>query len=868
MKRLINETFTAVPDASASTVPFKIGIDFVFSSAIDPEGMKTEEKDGRFFARMRFLHGGVPAMNDYRKFRMTPEDLAATVLNTKKLMESTPVPNLFEHGWACDGSAGGKFVDAYAQDGDFWMTAELDAETFEAAVKPGLKWHGRSLGFAGWIDEEEFIRPTMAREGSWTNFPAMAGLGGVEPMSAFVARFTRSRSSVFVPDTLVSPTGAPISASEITNTSPSASTKETEMKLSAEAIRRLGLAENASEADIEKAIANLSAKPEPPAAPALGASPQPNTPAPAVTLSAEQFQALLATARPAPAIAAPAPAPAPAPQALTQEQQADALLAQVETRYEQKQALKAKSERVEKLLLRTERQGKVKAEGDLDLEQTRQKFRDRIAADPDFFEQNVLPNLAIVSPVSDNPMISDITEGGPLSVVDFVADFESKEQVHGGNAKGKPNALLSALLRYSAKVGIKPSEAHAAFRKNPRLAARFAEDLKKPFEVLDPENVRSMRVAGELYETQKNAGVVRFTQVDPGLAEFIAGRYRDGKVPESLVPAEIQQSVMHRAGMRADHQFLALGNFRPGTQEVAPFILGVIEAPFIGNEILTEIVGGVGRRVSWAEIVTGRFDVSKRKKMGYLDQADRGSFGFTWHDEELDLYADETQVDRTSYRDGAALPVSVQAMALDETTSKSRRKREYAQASFLRNTASYAAGYTTDVSGAGSFEDGSSDWLQTLIDGAMKMLATDGWPDLSWWGKTPLIAAQKHPKTLAAVTVATGSAPNGIVKPETVSAILGIPIITTTARASVTPGAAPTQIWGGDVGLVLTMPGEVATRRFAMTLVSRGYPRVRTYAEENDGVDGSDVLNVADGYDLVPISNTAGYLVQNAGRTL
>lgn len=235
---------------------------FVFTLAQDGSPMEPEEKPGR--CRMRFLIGGEPEMADPRRFRMYPEDAALCVGNAKKRLSQQPkggIPILFEHGWGMyGGKAGGYALDVYAEKGDLWFLALLDEDTWEAAVDPGLNWFGRSLSFSGWMDPDGFIRPAYPFEGSFTNFPAMKGLGTVEPMAQLEARLS-SRSFVafnglLVPQHLAAaPTGAPegprtpeAGGGDVTrNTSPAEAShrKEQEMNLSAANLKLLGFAEGA-----------------------------------------------------------------------------------------------------------------------------------------------------------------------------------------------------------------------------------------------------------------------------------------------------------------------------------------------------------------------------------------------------------------------------------------------------------------------------------------------------------------------------------------------------------------------------------------------------------------------------------------------
>ena len=242
--------------------------DFSFTLDLDQVGFTVLDEKKRT-CKMRYLRGGEPPMADSRKFRMLPEDCAVLVGNCKKRLSTFGIPQLTEHGWGKDGGKGcGKHLDVLEEGGDIWNVVILTEEAWADAVDPGLGWLGRSAGLKGWLDLDGFIRPADMFEGSFTNFPAMQGLGSIETMSALQERF--SRRMVFVGG-IYQPEGAAsrsesLASNEASNPSPDqASNKKgaEDMKFSAETLKLLGLAEGASQEEIERALQGRLSTPKP-----------------------------------------------------------------------------------------------------------------------------------------------------------------------------------------------------------------------------------------------------------------------------------------------------------------------------------------------------------------------------------------------------------------------------------------------------------------------------------------------------------------------------------------------------------------------------------------------------------------------------
>ncbi len=210
--------------------------DYVFTLSKDVTGFLAVDPSKRI-CKLRYLRAGEPSMADERRFRMLPDDASLVVGNAKKRLAEAFIPQLTEHGWGPDGGkACGKVLEVLDEGGDVWFLVQLTEQAWQDAVDPGLAWMGRSAGFRGWMDPDGFIRPADVFEGSFTNFPAMKGLGAAETMESASVRFSTRNPS-------------PPEAS---------SRKEQEMKFSTDDLKRLGLPESATQEQAEARFKELT----------------------------------------------------------------------------------------------------------------------------------------------------------------------------------------------------------------------------------------------------------------------------------------------------------------------------------------------------------------------------------------------------------------------------------------------------------------------------------------------------------------------------------------------------------------------------------------------------------------------------------
>lgn len=265
---------------------------------------------------------------DGRKVRAELEDFSLLLgdLATRQNPVTLTVEHEMDPTWGSR-AAGECSSDGFAsQDDGLWGIEPRWTEAALAEIRSGARrWI--SPTFYGTEDADGFIRPRILRDVSLVSVP---NLDGMQPVTASASRG----------DAGTSQPNSPQQASE---------RKEQEtMKFSAETMKLLGLADGASQDDIEKAVTRLAA--EKPA-----------------TLDVEKAAA-----------------------AAVEKFRAD-FEKSVREQLERESAQNARKTRVAGLLERAETEGKLVADN-------REALTTLAAADPDAFEK-VLPGLKVVAPV-------------------------------------------------------------------------------------------------------------------------------------------------------------------------------------------------------------------------------------------------------------------------------------------------------------------------------------------------------------------------------------------------------------------------------------------------------------------------------------
>ncbi len=273
-------------------------------------------------------------------------------LATRKNPVTATVEHEMDPTWGSRGA--GECSEFIAQGDGFWGLDPHWTEPALADIRSGARrWI--SPTFYGTEDEAGRIRPRILRDYTLCSVP---NLDGMQPVMASASREAAATSQP----------NSPSKASE---------RKEQEtMKLSADTLKLLGLADGASLEDIDKAVVKLAAE-------------------------------------------------KPDVKALVREEMAaerEAIRAEVRTEMAAEHAKKARETRVADLVKRAESEGKLVADN-------RESLTKLAAADPDAFEK-VLPGLQVLAPVKRWFQPSGQTDAAQKFSASSLLDSETSKQAH------------------------------------------------------------------------------------------------------------------------------------------------------------------------------------------------------------------------------------------------------------------------------------------------------------------------------------------------------------------------------------------------------------------------------------------------------
>jgi hypothetical protein len=382
---------------------------------------------------------------------------------------------------------------------------------------------------------------------------------------------------------------------------------------------------------------------------------------------------------------------------------------------------------------------------------------------------------------------------------------------------------------------------------------------------------------GEKWPTAMRKGYLTSQELDQDMLKKIGQQLNAGKIPTSIIPAELQRAALQRMSLAGE-----ASSFQPPTKfQVAGFGFGFYQGEFGGSEIAVEVTGGANEEASYPVYGTEKLQVSVNasglpEPVGRnASDIDESVWGADFKKVTLHGFGNRVWADRRDQSAGdAVLPMGVMATVTEQALTIEKNKKELTQAATLRNTANYATGNFKALTTTRQWHLPTGTPIQDWQGARVTIWrAVGAFPDLSLIPPDVIESLRFHPDFLKAAQAAGMShidQPEAMVPIEMLVAILG-PIIVPTCRISTKPGGiTPDTPWAQDVILAVTSKGKVVAPRGFATVVSAGYPIVRGLVDDRRGLNGSDGISVSDMYTVetvgaaTPSKTSAAYLFQTA----
>ncbi len=337
---------------------------------------------------------------DGRKVCCEAEDFQLMLgdLATRKNPVTATVEHEMDPTWGS--RAAGECSEFIAQGDGFWGLDPHWTEPALADIRSGARrWI--SPTFYGTEDETGRIRPRILRDYTLCSVP---NLDGMQPVTASASRGEPGSGRPHTPAPVGS-TPTPGTTPQPNSPSKASERKEQEtMKLSADTLKLLGLADGASLEDIDKAVIKLAAE-------------KPDVKAEVKAVVREEMAA-----------------------------EREAIRAEVRTEMAAEHAKKARETRIADLVKRADDEGKVN-------EDNKAQIQEMAAAAPDSFEKLVLPGLPVVAAVKTWFKAGRTEPGvdpeGPESSSDV--DRKAREFQKAQMAAGKPMTYTEAAIAVSTR---------------------------------------------------------------------------------------------------------------------------------------------------------------------------------------------------------------------------------------------------------------------------------------------------------------------------------------------------------------------------------------------------------------------------------
>jgi len=345
----------------------------------------------------------------------------------------------------------------------------------------------------------------------------------------------------------------------------------------------------------------------------------------------------------------------------------------------------------------------------------------------------------------------------------------------------------------------------------------------------------------------------RLTQhVDPGIIKKVQDALKEGKIPTSIIPEDIQH-------------FAAISSFQPREHTTVPYMLSYVQGGYIGDTLLASLVAGPDERGAWPELDYSAFGVDPDMKgVAINGPVPMSDFVITWHNFEIKVVPRGTKVDRRLRDAGVTLPTSTDAIASNLVDTQLKTQKEYEQATFIRDTGNYlSSDYYANVAGTDKWTDDASKPIDMIVNGDETLRAGPARTraDVLWFSPKAFLGLRKSAQIKEAVKyTGTWGQPGTLVPIEVIVALFGKNVVIGDSGGSTVLGGTPTDLWGSDAGLVCTGQGRILGVRFAFTGTSSGYPVYRVVPVELEGGKGSDAIVETDAWSIESVKKSAAYL--------
>ena len=454
--------------------------------------------------------------------------------------------------------------------------------------------------------------------------------------------------------------------------------------------------------------------------------------------------------------------------------------------------------------------------------------------------------------------------------------------------KAERDALLSRATAWALHQGLSASDYHLA------LAAVMGNDsdegaFHRAVLTANPnwgrEGSDKLQISGRGFAPRLRGtrGIGLHPDFDPGRAAHVFNAMKSGKIDTRVVPEDVQRAALQASGALSQ-QLNEASNFQPASRFMIPGLgYGIFQGEFGGSAISPEFAGAANEEgsypISGNEALRVRVGPAGVPEPIARNAKDKPSSqrGYDFKKVTLQGYGNTQWVDRRDQAAGdSILPIGVMAQAAADALAYGQAEKELIQAAFMRDYAShYATGFYKDLSAVSNrtWDDPNSTPIQDWKGARMAVWrATGSFPELGLMGPDLIETLSFHPQILLAAQQAGVShidQPRAFAPVEVLLAVFGPLVIPTCRITTAMDGSAADTPWGQDAILAVVSRGKVLAPRAFATVVSAGYPVVRTLSDDQRGLRGSDGADYADMYamervGLSSVKTSSAYIFKNA----